>query len=954
MGVYVTARSRIMVKGRTARTVPASETMTPTPRTPRRPHRALDSRSLRPDRPSRGELARIRGAGARRNTVRLTVGLIVISIILGAGVTVAAKVASRPAVAALFVATKTVALDHMQRDAAHSWGRAEIGGGYVATDEAGTPAQSGPAQSGPVQSGPAHSGPAQFQIVTGAGRIQLPESLGVAGAAASSLTLNSARSENSFATVETQFGSMPRAQEAVSAGIELRRTAASAYRADVTTTAAGVGTLAIRRLDFQTNGETSLGKQTLPGIVSAATKLTIEFEVTGKKAVTLTSRVWVDTDRPNPATVNAVDSSESRIDHAGSVGLTIARSIARSDGISSSHAAAAPAKIMTAALFDNLSVFAVRLAAVQGAAANRSTNGAANDAAIGAAEGSAHGSTAGNSPIRSAGAAPIGTTRYLPPLIAVYVSPKGNNSAEGTIAAPVRTIARAVALARPGQTLVLRAGTYRESILLSAGSALSIQSYPGDAVWLDGSTKLTGWVRDGSAYKYANYGQQFDSSPTYTAGAPDGSSPGWRFVDPEHPMAAHPDQVWVGSTALRQVASRDAVTTGTFYSDTTSDSLFVGSNPQGQKVAASQLQKALTIRTADSKVRGIGVTRFAPSVPQLGAITAEMADTTLQNLIVSDSATTGIFVTGAGTELDHVSVLRSGMLGISVSQGDQFAGRSLMVTGNNTEDFNSAPVSGGLKITKSRGVLIDDSTFANNLGQGLWFDESTYDGTVTTNTITGNASNGLIVELSAQFVIANNIIANNGANGLKINDSSNVSIWNNSLTSNNREINIVQDFRRASNLQTAGHDTRRPMPDPEMTWVTAAISIKNNVLARTNGNCLLCVEDYSKQFTGQQMGVTANSNVYERNHKATPQWLIVWSEGAAEDPAIYPTLPGFVTATGLERSALFLDDQSSLNRDHTVTLQVASLALAKASPLPASIAAVTGKSPGSRVLGAWR
>ena len=92
-----------------------------------------------------------------------------------------------------------------------------------------------------------------------------------------------------------------------------------------------------------------------------------------------------------------------------------------------------------------------------------------------------------------------------------------------------------------GQTIVLRAGTFHESVVVNKD--VTIQSYPHEAAWLDGSSLVTGWARSGSSWKVGGWTTKFDSSPSYTRGSSGSTAAGWSFINPSYPMAAHPDQV---------------------------------------------------------------------------------------------------------------------------------------------------------------------------------------------------------------------------------------------------------------------------------------------------------------------------------------------------------------------------------------------------------------------------
>ena len=87
-----------------------------------------------------------------------------------------------------------------------------------------------------------------------------------------------------------------------------------------------------------------------------------------------------------------------------------------------------------------------------------------------------------------------------------------------------------------------------------------------------------------------------------------------------------------------------------------------------------------------------------------------------------------------------------------------------------------------------------------------------------------------------------------------------------------------------------------------MTWINGPVEVRNNIIAGTTGNCLLCVEDYSKQLTAEQMQVTALGNVYQRPTTSSPTWVAVWSTGAG-NPKVFTTLAASSRAPARSRPA---------------------------------------------------
>jgi parallel beta-helix repeat protein len=226
-------------------------------------------------------------------------------------------------------------------------------------------------------------------------------------------------------------------------------------------------------------------------------------------------------------------------------------------------------------------------------------------------------------------------------------------------------------------------------------------------------------------------------------------------------------------------------------------------------------------------------------------------------------------------------------------------------------------VSGAFKVTRSRDVEVKDSAFLDNLGQGPWFDESVYDIVFTGNDVARNSGNGVVLELSEKAMIADNIVSDNALNGIYVVDTGNVQIWNNTATGNKRNISITQDKRRASDTTAAGHDPRQPLPDPTVPWITRNTVLVNNVVGGASGNCLVCVEDFSKAFTGAQLVSRSDGNLYARPSATAPTWFGVWSRGAG-DPAVSNTLPAFSSATGKDVHSAIIEGGSAVGAGYRV------------------------------------
>lgn len=833
------------------------------------------------------------------------------------------------AASADYVVARQVVSDDLGRTNAQGWGAAPVGGSYSYNTRT-----------------------TSFLTNGKDGVAKLTKS----GASLTS-TLRSVSSLNAQASTVVSVPVVPNTGNGIYAGIQVRVKGSTYYQASIRFGTQGIVALKLLRVNGSTSTQTPLGvEKVIAHGVKAGTRVSIEVQVVGTNPVMISGRAWLQGTSTPRWQITATDSSAKRITAQGAVALW-----------SYVSGGSAPQPVS----FGNVSAFELKPAQRPTLPAPPPSTRAATPPASAAPSPEPTPTVKPTVPPASttpdpnpgldasqargpAGAATIGTTRYPVPSNALFVSPNGTASAEGTKDSPLASVQAAIDRAVTGATVVLRGGTYHETITIPSNKRLTLQSYPGEAVWFDGSSPVTNWRQSGSVWEATGWNHVFDSSPTYARGAPDGAAPSWSFINPAYPMAAHPDQIWIDGTAQAQVASRAQVKARTFYYDTAAHALYLGSNPSGKSVRASSLSKAISVQGSGSVLRGFGVRRYAPSVPDMGTITAWAGKTTIENLAITDNATTGMSVGGSGVVIRNVTAARNGMLGIHANSADSLTISGLLSVGNNAERFNQGPVSGGTKITRSRGVLVTGSAFLSNRGPGLWLDESVYNARVVNNDSIGNAGKGILVEISSTLTVANNVVSDNGSNGIEMDGVSDVQIWNNTVSNNaGRNLNLVMGDRRASNRSTAGHDPRQPFPDPTMSWITKSVTVSDNIIVGGGGNCMLCMEDYSHQFSASQLKITADGNVYQQSAKTPQRWAVVWSRGAG-DPAVYDTFALFTAATGQESHGLVLAaSASALTSTNRASALVSAADGSVARSLPPAIATLVRQPAGSRHLGAW-
>jgi len=148
------------------------------------------------------------------------------------------------------------------------------------------------------------------------------------------------------------------------------------------------------------------------------------------------------------------------------------------------------------------------------------------------------------------------------------------------------TLGRAITKTPTRRTIVMRGGSYRESVN-SISRKVTIQAYPNEQPWLDGRQIVTGFNAAGSTWVQPGMGLGFVRDVLRRTRRSRVRADG-----------GLPEMVFFDGLPQRQVAALSAVVRGTFYVDFTKPRLYTGSNPSGHVVEATVLAKALQFDTA--------------------------------------------------------------------------------------------------------------------------------------------------------------------------------------------------------------------------------------------------------------------------------------------------------------------------------------------------------------------
>jgi Right handed beta helix region len=363
----------------------------------------------------------------------------------------------------------------------------------------------------------------------------------------------------------------------------------------------------------------------------------------------------------------------------------------------------------------------------------------------------------------------------------------------------------------------VNAGTYREAVTLPASynenassNTLIIKATAAGTAIVEGADQWTGWTNNGNGtfskswpYTWGYAGQPFSGT-----GGPALSCVGLRR-----------EMMFINGTPMTQQLQGALTTAGTFsVVDNTADSAGVCPTLSGTAMITVYPPAGTNMSTADIEVSTRGGSTTASTgglfnAPN-GAANLEVSglvfqhDNTPANTFGSSAVNIhGADQNGLGANVlfDGVTVQYSNWIGlysthnfnltmqnstftqngedgVEVQQPKNFLFTGNTVTYNNWRAYSGCPSCtgwdmDGAKFLRGHGVEVDNSTFANNLTGGLWFDFDNENICVQTSQFHDNLTNGLFIEATqGPVLLYQDQVYQNGANGLQTANSENVTV----------------------------------------------------------------------------------------------------------------------------------------------------------------------------------
>jgi hypothetical protein len=339
--------------------------------------------------------------------------------------------------------------------------------------------------------------------------------------------------------------------------------------------------------------------------------------------------------------------------------------------------------------------------------------------------------------------------------------PQADDAADGTRERPWKTITRAAEKAGPGDTVIIRDGTYREHVTIKTSGTeqapIHFVAAPGAHVLLTGADRLSGWQKvEGALSIYrVPWTHRFIGWSRYMA-HPD---------DEYHRLIGRCEQVAIDGYLLRQVLEARQLAPGTFCVDLTNQVLLVwdaGSRDLSKvSVEASVRPEILKVEGAYVQVRGLHF-RFAANMAQHGAVVMTGGHDMLEDCTLDSMNSSGAGFTGEHQVVRRCDFRDNGQLGFGASGAHELLFTECLVENNNTKGFDRGWEAGGDKLVLCRNAVLDQCRFLRNRGTGVWFDIGNEHCVVRQCLIADNEDAGIFYEISYGLQAHDNVIVGNG------------------------------------------------------------------------------------------------------------------------------------------------------------------------------------------------
>jgi hypothetical protein len=372
----------------------------------------------------------------------------------------------------------------------------------------------------------------------------------------------------------------------------------------------------------------------------------------------------------------------------------------------------------------------------------------------------------------------------------------GSDTNPGTRKTPWATISRGVPALRPGDTLVVRGGTYREKLQIAAvgekDAPITIEGAPGEKVVISGADLHDDW-------------EPVDTMPAPIYSRPIGRR--W-YVHPPGGLWGLRDMVIQNGHILKQLAGAGELYPGSFTVDEKTNTLYVwpldGADPRVSplEITARELGLDLSEKSAWVRLRNLTVTHVA-NMAQTAAFVIQGNNNLVEDCQAVWCNATGMAIEGNANTVRRCNASNNGQTGM-IGHGVDTLVEDCTTNHNNWRNINPWWEAGAMKFANTKRLTLRRHTAAHNYGIGIWFDINNEDATIEQCRSFNNHGHGIYYEISHRARIINNLSYGNfgvgypyneHANGILVGVSDGVVVANNICVGNTHGIRLWEANR---------------------------------------------------------------------------------------------------------------------------------------------------------------
>jgi mannuronan 5-epimerase len=216
--------------------------------------------------------------------------------------------------------------------------------------------------------------------------------------------------------------------------------------------------------------------------------------------------------------------------------------------------------------------------------------------------------------------------------------------------------------------------------------------------------------------------------------------------------------VFINGVPLTLVSSQSQVKSGDFYVNYSTKTIYIGSNPTGNTVEATDQATALDINSSASGtiVRGLGFEHYATSYSyqQAGALWVDATSVTVENCTFAYNALAGLAVYSQNCTNNANTCAFNGEKGLEGKEINGTLVENNAFAYNNQRNFAQNWDAGGSKICNSTNETVKNNLYDSNICDGIWFDISCSNITIVGNVVLNSAREGIEYEISSNAIIA--------------------------------------------------------------------------------------------------------------------------------------------------------------------------------------------------------